>query len=105
MNIFLLILNTIIWGTTFFIIKDAVNTVNEYYLVFFRTFVAAVSMLVFVFFKDKKSLLTKKTIIRGMILGVLLAVTYISQTIGLKYTSSGHSAFITGTGVIIIPIF
>jgi len=104
MKIFLLILNTIIWGTTFFIIKDTVSTVNEYYLVFIRTFIAAVSMFLFVLFKDKKSLLNTKTIFKGMILGVLLSITYISQTIGLKYTSSGHSAFITGTGVVIIPI-
>jgi len=104
MKIFLLILTTIIWGSTFFIIKDTVITVNEYYLVFIRTFIAAISMLIYLFFKDRKSLLNFKTLIRGMVLGLLLATTYISQTIGLKYTSSGHSAFITGAGVIIVPM-
>ncbi len=104
MRIFLLILTSIIWGSTFFIVKDTVTTVNEYYLVFIRTFIAAVSMLAFVFFKDRKTLINYKTIIRGMVLGLLLATTYISQTIGLKYTSSGHSAFITGAGVIIVPM-
>lgn len=104
MRIFLLVLTSIIWGSTFFIIKDTVTTVNEYYIVFIRTFIAAISMLVFIFFKDKKSLLNHKTLFRGMILGALLATTYISQTIGLKYTSSGHSAFITSAGVIIVPI-
>lgn len=104
MKIFLLILTAIIWGSTFFIIKDTVTTVNEYYIVFIRTFIAAISMLVFIFFKDKKSLLNYKTLLKGMVLGLLLATTYISQTIGLKYTSSGHSAFITGAGVIIVPI-
>lgn len=104
MKIFLLILTAIIWGSTFFIIKDTVTTVNEYYIVFVRTFIAAVSMLVFIFFKDKKSLLNYKTLLRGMVLGALLATTYISQTIGLKYTSSGHSAFITSAGVIMVPI-
>jgi len=103
MRIFLLILTSIIWGSTFFIIKDTVTTVNEYYIVFIRTFIAAVSMLVFIFFKDKKSLLNQKTLLRGMVLGALLATTYISQTIGLKYTSSGHSAFITSAGVILVP--
>lgn len=103
MKIFLLILTAIIWGSTFFIIKDTVTTVNEFYLVFIRTFIAALSMLLFVFFKDKKTLLNSKTIIRGMILGFLLATTYISQTIGLKYTSSGHSAFITSSAVVIVP--
>jgi len=104
MKIFLLILTAIIWGSTFFIIKDTVVTVNEFYIVFLRTFIAAVSMLVFTLFKDKKSLLNYKTMLKGLVLGLLLATTYISQTIGLKYTSSGHSAFITGAGVIIVPI-
>lgn len=104
MRILLLVLTSIIWGSTFFIIKDAVTTVNEYYIVFVRTFIAAASMLVFIFFKDKKSLLNHKTLLRGMVLGALLATTYISQTIGLKYTSSGHSAFITSAGVVLVPI-
>ena len=104
MRIFLLVLTSIIWGSTFFIIKETVTTVNEYYIVFVRTFIAAVSMLVFILFKDKKTLLNYKTLLRGMVLGALLATTYISQTIGLKYTSSGHSAFITSAGVIIVPI-
>jgi drug/metabolite transporter (DMT)-like permease len=104
MKIFLLILTAIIWGSTFFIIKDTVITVNEYYLVFIRTFIAAISMLLFLIFKDKKTLLNYQTLIKGMVLGILLATTYISQTIGLKYTSSGHSAFITGAGVIIVPM-
>ena len=104
MKIFLLILTAIIWGSTFFIIKDTVVTVNEYYLVFIRTFIAAIFMFVFIYFQDKKSLLNLKTIGKGMVLGILLAATYISQTIGLKYTSSGHSAFITGAGVIVVPI-
>lgn len=45
-----------------------------------------------------------KAIINGSILGLLLTTTYISQTIGLQYTSSGHSAFITGIAVILVPI-
>lgn len=104
MKIFLLVLTAIIWGSTFFIIKDTVATVNEYYIVFIRTFIAAVSMLLFILFKDRKSLLNYKTLLRGMVLGILLATTYASQTIGLKYTSSGHSAFITSAGVIIVPM-
>lgn len=104
MRIFLLVLTTIIWGSTFFIIKDTVTTVNEYYIVFLRTFLAAVPMLLFVYLKNKKSLLNPKTILRGMVLGILLATTYASQTIGLKYTSSGHSAFITGAAVVVIPM-
>lgn len=104
MHTFLLLLVTIVWGSTFFIIKDTVSNVNEYFIVFGRSLIAAVVMLIYTFFKEKKSLIDKKAIIRGSILGLLLALTYIPQTIGLKYTSSGHSAFITGSAVILVPI-
>jgi len=104
MKNFLLILVTIVWGSTFFIIKDTVNTVNEYFIVFGRMLLASIPMVLFVFFKNRKSLVNKRAIINGSVLGFLLTSTYLSQTIGLKYTSSGHSAFITGAAVIIVPV-
>lgn len=104
MYTFLLILVTIVWGTTFFIVKDTVSSVDEFFIVFVRNGIAAIVMLVFILIKDYKILFNKKTIINGLIMGSLLASTYISQTIGLKYTSSGHSAFITGSAVIVVPI-
>ena len=104
MKNFLLILVTIVWGSTFFIIKDTVNTVNEYFIVFGRMLLASIPMVLFVFFKNRKSLVNKRAIINGSVLGFLLTSTYLSQTIGLKYTSSGHSAFITGAAVILVPV-
>lgn len=104
MYTFLLILVTIVWGTTFFIVKDTVSSVDEFFIVFVRNGIAAIVMLVFILIKDYKIIFNKKTIINGLIMGSLLASTYISQTIGLKYTSSGHSAFITGSAVIVVPI-
>lgn len=100
----LLILVTIVWGSTFFIIKDTVATVNPFYIVFGRVLLASIPMLIYVFFKDKKSLLHKQTIIKGSVLGLLLTTTYVSQTYGLQYTSSGHSAFITSIAVVLVPI-
>ena len=61
-------------------------------------------MLIIVYIKNKKALLSKASIINGAILGFLLFMTYASQTIGLKYTSSGHSAFITGSAVVMAPL-
>lgn len=104
MKNFLLILVTIIWGSTFFIIKDTVASVNPFLIVFGRVFLASIPMLLFVFFKNKRSLLHRQTIIKGSILGFLLTLTYASQTIGLQYTSSGHSAFITSIAVILVPV-
>lgn len=103
MKTFLLLLVTIVWGSTFFIIKDTVTTVNEYLIVFIRTFQAFIVMFIYQLFKSREQLLNKKALIYGFTIGILLATTYGAQTIGLKYTSAGHSAFITSSAVIIIP--
>lgn len=104
MHIFLLILVSIVWGSTFLIIKDAVDSVNENLIVFVRCVLAFIAMFIFALIKNKKSLFNKKGIIYGSILGVLLAIIYTSQTIGLKFTSTGHSAFITSSAVVLVPL-
>jgi len=103
MKTFWLILVTIVWGSTFFIVKDTVGSVNEYLIVFIRSALAFAAMFIFQLFKDRKKLLNKKAFIYGSIMGTLMAITYGAQTIGLKFTSTGHSAFITSSAVIIVP--
>jgi drug/metabolite transporter (DMT)-like permease len=104
LHTFLIVLVTIIWGSTFFIIKDTVANVNEFFIVFGRSLIATVAMLIYVLKKHPRVLLNKGSIIYGSIIGTILGITYISQTIGLKFTSSGHSAFITGAAVIFVPL-
>jgi len=103
MYTFWLILVSLIWGSTFFLIKDTVETVNENLIVFSRCVIAFIVMFVYQVFKNRKALFDTKGIIYGTVLGILLAVTYTSQTIGLKLTSTGHSAFITSSAVIAVP--
>lgn len=105
MKTFWLILVTIVWGSTFFIIKDTVSTINEYLIVFIRSALAFIAMLLFLLVKNKKLLFNKKAFAFGSVLGILLALSYASQTIGLKFTSTGHSAFITSSAVILVPFF
>jgi drug/metabolite transporter (DMT)-like permease len=103
MRTFWLILVTIVWGSTFLLVKDTVETVNEYLIVFIRSALAFAAMFIFQLFKDWKKLLDTKGFIYGSIMGILMAITYGAQTIGLKYTSTGHSAFITSSAVILVP--
>lgn len=98
-----LVLVTIVWGSTFFIIKDTVSTVNEYLIVFIRSFQAFIVMFMYQLFSNRKKLMNKTAFVYGCAIGLLLAITYGAQTIGLKYTSTGHSAFITSSAVIIVP--
>ncbi len=93
MKTFLLVLVTIVWGSTFLIVKDTVGTVNEYLIVFIRSALAFSAMLIYQLHRDWKKLVNKKSFYYGSIMGILMAITYGAQTIGLKYTSTGHSAF------------
>lgn len=103
--IVLLVLVTLVWGSTFVIIKGVITEVNEFFLVFARNLVAVIPMVFYLFIKDKKLLLRKEAILKGSVLGLLLGVIYSSQVIGLQFTTTGHSAFITGIAVILVPIF
>ncbi|WP_462280587.1 DMT family transporter [Salinivirga cyanobacteriivorans] len=103
MYIFLLFLVSLIWGSTFFIIKDTVTTVDESFIVFVRTGLAFFALLIYNLLKNPQKIKQKKAFFYGTILGFLLASIYLSQTIGLKFTSTGHSAFITGSAVVIVP--
>lgn len=100
----LLLLVTIVWGTTFFIVKDTVQEVDEYFIVATRNLIAAFLMLAYMMIKKPLLMLHRRSIFQGAALGIMLAVMYASQTIGLKYTSAGHSAFITSIAVIFVPV-
>jgi len=103
--VLLLLLVTVVWGSTFTVIKGIINETNEYFLVFARCFIAFVPMIIYLIVKEKKSLFHFPSFIRGIILGVLLGIIYSSQVIGLNYTTAGQSAFITGIAVILVPFF
>lgn len=97
-----LLINTAIWGSTFFIVKDMLNSINPITLVAYRFSIAAAIFAGFIFLKREKFWFQFK---HGFILGFLLWVEYTFQTIGLKYTTASSSGFITGLFMIFVPIF
>ncbi len=96
-----LLLNTIIWGGTFVIIKSALNDASPMLFLGVRFLIAFIILLPFVpkIFKG----ISKKTISGGVILGFLFFLGFATQTVGLKYTSATKSGFISGTFVVFIP--
>jgi drug/metabolite transporter (DMT)-like permease len=56
MNTFLLILVTVVWGSTFVIIKDTVSSVNPFFIVFTRCFLAALPIFILQTIKKPKIL-------------------------------------------------
>jgi len=97
-----LLFNTIIWGGTFAIIKNAFNDVSPLLFLGLRFVIATLLFFPFVYRQLVKT--DKKTFRAGVILGVFYFLGFATQTIGLDITTATKSGFITGTFVIFIPI-
>lgn len=98
---FALIIATVIWGSSFFIIKDQIKTLEPVTLVAYRFLLA--TFLFGIFLRAKKIKLFENWR-RGFLLGLFLAVMYLTQTISMRYTSASNSALLTGTAVLFLPI-
>lgn len=97
----LLLSVAIVWGITFLMVQDAIDTTPVYAFLFFRFSLATVLMgfIAYKYFKH----LDKQTIFYGVFLGLLLFSAFATQTFGLSYTKSSIVAFITGLNVIFVP--
>ena len=101
LGIFLLFSATIVWGTSFFILKETIEQVPAFYVISIRFLIAGIG-LGLIFWKKIRAI-NKKTFWRGVLIGAVLAAAYATQTIGLKYTSPGKNAFLTSSYCIMCP--
>lgn len=96
-----LLIVAVLWGGGFIAVKDALNSISPLYLMAIRFTLATIAMIIF-FFKRLKAV-TKRDIINGSLVGLFLFAGFVSQTIGMKYTTAGKNAFLTATNVVIVP--
>jgi len=94
---------TIIWGSTFVLTKFILEDASPFVYVAIRFLTASLLFAAF-FFRELRSF-SKDGVVKGLVLGVLLFLGFILQTIGLKFTTASKSAFITGLMVVFTPIF
>ncbi|MBQ9715116.1 MAG: DMT family transporter [Clostridia bacterium] len=92
---------TLIWGSTFVILKNALDAVPTYFILSFR-FLTATLLLSAIFYK-KWRLVNKTYLWQGCLIGVCLALAYIFQTVGLANTTPGKNAFLTATYCVLVP--
>ncbi len=96
-----LLITTIIWGSSFVVLKDTLQDLPMYFVLIIR-FLGGGILLGIIFIKKWKNC-DLSTVWRGGVTGIILAVAYITQTIGLKYTTPGTNAFLTATYVVMVP--
>ncbi len=112
----LLLLVTLIWGTTFVIVKNAIASMRPLTYISIRFLVAGAALLGwYVASKVGTNLRfgsgprsgephSRKFLTGSLITGVALLFSYITQTLGLITVPAGKAAFITGLSVVIVPV-
>jgi len=95
----LLLAVTAVWGWTFVIVKDAVSNYGVMAFLALRFGLAALVMAPFARRLDRGAWRT------GLGIGLVLGISYILQTVGIRHTTATNSGLITGLFVVFAPLW
>jgi len=99
-----LVSNTIIWGATFVVVKQALHDVSPVLFLALR-FTLATAVLVVLFRGSWSNPRNPRwSLAGGALAGTFLFSGYAFQTIGLQYTTAPKSAFLTGLTAVMTPL-
>ena len=99
----LIVLATLIWGSSFVMVKDVTDYLDPSLILLVRFAVAAV-VLALVFAPKKRHLYFQRSyVLIGLMFGVALFFAYYVQTWGVVFTTPGKNAFLTGTYCVMVP--
>jgi drug/metabolite transporter (DMT)-like permease len=90
---------TAVWGWTFVVVKNAIAEYPTLPFLQLRFILAFLVMAVLV-----RHLPTRRELLVGLAAGIVLAVAYLTQTVGLGLISPGNAGLITGLLVLFTPL-
>ena len=91
----------LIWGSSFIVMKNAVEGVPVFMLLGIR-FTVGCLLLTMIFHRRLKRI-GKKQLLHGAVVGTLLFAAYTVQTFGLRETTPGKNAFLTAVYCVLVP--
>ena len=96
----------LVWGTTFVIVKGALHDISTLYFLALRFLLASVCMapLLLTAYRAEGFQRMLQGIGGGFVTGICLALGYVLQTFGLRYTTAGNSGFLTGLYIVLVPL-
>ena len=97
----MLLAAALIWGTSFFIMKNALDVVPVFFLLAIR-FTVGAALLALVCGKRWRGF-TPDCLWRGAVMGGFLFLAYSIQTFGLALTTPSKNAFLTAVYCVIVP--
>jgi len=93
----------LVWGTTFVLVKNALADSSVFGFLAVRFILAAIVMAAI--FWRSLARANVADIRAGIFLGIIMFGGYAFQTMGLLTTTPSKAAFITGSSVVLVPIF
>jgi drug/metabolite transporter (DMT)-like permease len=97
-----LIFVAIVWGAGFVLMKDAID--DQPVFDFLATRFTLATLVMIAIRPQVLSAVNRQTLFRGSVLGVMLGLAYITQTIGLDLTTAAITGFLTGLYVVFTPL-
>lgn len=97
-----LILTTIVWGTTFTVTKSSMTTVPPLYFLAWRFSFASLALLLLNI--RRLGSITRSEWKGGLTLGLTMTAGFVAQTVGLVYSTASKGGFITGLAVVLVPL-
>jgi len=97
----LLVAAPVIWGTSFVVMKSALDSFTPFFLLAVRMTAAAV-LLGLIFWKSWRAM-DREYLKAGFVTGTVLFLAYAVQTFGLARTTPGKNAFFTAVYCVIVP--
>lgn len=96
-----LFLISIIWGLSFVFMKDAITQASVLYVLAIRFLLAGIPLALIFFKRLLKA--NKKDFLRGLIVGLILVVSYVFQGYGCKYTTASKTALLSSVYGVLVP--
>jgi drug/metabolite transporter (DMT)-like permease len=98
---FVLVLATLLWGLSFIVVKGALESSTPLAFTAVRFALAAIVLTPFT---NLRPPYPRAELRAGALLGVLLAIGFATQTVGLVYTTPARSAFIVASSSVLAPV-
>lgn len=99
----MLLAGAILWGSSYFVLKNTLDEVPLFRLLCIRFFFAGLILLAVRAPRLRR--LNRRCLGTSALTGLFLALAYIFQTVGLTHTTPGTSAFLTTVYCILVPFF
>ena len=96
----LLVLTTLLWGTSFIITKNLTQEVPVFLYLGIRFSIAIIGFIPYLI-RIKR--MNTKILLFGTLTGLMYYFAIVFQTLGIQTTTAGKAAFITGLSTIMVP--